>query len=83
MYSEKMKIYFSLKSVSEVFLVLEQNNPDFNPFRTRQQNLKAKNLEKFPFLASFESLWTNQKCFPSHLNPPFNQGSYFDWFLFF
>ena len=37
-------------------------------------------FEKLPFLASLESLWTNQKDFPSHVNPRFNHG--IDWFAF-
>ena len=45
------------------------------PFSTRKKVEKLKNVEKFPFLANLEGLWTNQKDFPSHVKPPFNQGS--------
>ena len=70
----KDKVVKILKSVSFTF--------NINPFSTRQTNEKAKNLEKFSFLVSLKSLWTNQKVLSSHVNPPFNQGSYFDWFPF-
>ena len=52
------------------------------PLKTRHKNVKAKHLEKFLFLASRESLWTDLKGFLCHVNHPFNHGSYFDWFAF-
>ena len=49
---------------------------------TGHNNLKAKKFGEIPISGSLESFWTEQKGFPSHVNPPFNQGSYFDWFPF-
>ena len=50
------------------------------PLRTRKKNWKAKKLGEITI--SSQS-WINQKgLFPSHVNPPFNHGSYFYLFPF-